>query len=337
MRPLLDSSIVAHRFDATATRQRMAALLAFVMAIAGCARETTPPLDVAAWKAATDSFRQDRIDSLTSDDGWVTLVGLFWLEPGVHRVGSDRASDIRLPGTRATKAVGKLTVAGDTVRFDADPSAHVTLAGEPVTSVQLRPLPDSARPLTLAMGTLRATLIKRTRGLALRVRDTANPNRAAFPGLAHFDPDTSWRLPARFEPYDPPRKVRILDVTGSEDEKSSPGAIVFTKEQEEFRVDVLTDDDTTTYWMIFKDGTSGAETYGAGRYLHAPRPDASGHLTLDFNRAYNPPCAYTRFATCPLPPPQNKLALRVTAGEKRYPGEKALYQESRRQTADGRR
>jgi uncharacterized protein len=230
---------------------------------------------------------------------------------------------VALPRGSAPALLGTIQV-GDSARFVSARNASVFLDTLPVAQVTLRS-DSGGKPTMLRAGTLRLTLIKRPRGLAIRVRDLAHPMRKQFAGLAHFDADTSWRLDARFEPYVPPKTVSILDVTGAEDDKKSPGAVVFVVGGREHRLDAITDSDTTTFWLIFKDASSGAETYGAGRYLHIPRPDANGRTVIDFNRAYNPPCAYTSFATCPLPPAQNRLDVRILAGEKRYPGEKLLH------------
>jgi len=168
--------------------------------------------------------------------------------------------------------------------------------------------------------TLRFFVIERAGNLGVRVRDLSNPHRTGFQGLSYFPVSTAWVFEARFEPYQPARHIRIINILGMEHEYEFPGAVVFVKDGREWRLDaVLEEPGDRELFIMFADATSGHETYGAGRFLYVPLPSA-GRTRLDFNKAYNPPCALNDFATCPLPPPQNHLKLRVDAGEKRYAG-----------------
>jgi uncharacterized protein (DUF1684 family) len=155
----------------------------------------------------------------------------------------------------------------------------------------------------------------------VRVRDRESPRRRDFAGLEHFPASDAWVFDARFEPYVPAKTIRIVNILGLEEDEVSPGALVFEKDGREWRLDAIRESaDAKELFVIFADGTTGRETYGAGRFLYVPLPQ-DGRVRVDFNRAYNPPCAFNRFSTCPLPPDQNRLALRVEAGELKYAGE----------------
>ena len=187
-----------------------------------------------------------------------------------------------------------------------------------ITSPAPRPLQSDAdgTPTVLRLGSLSLHVIRRGERLALRVKDRDNPDRLNFQSTPFFPASMKWRVEARFERYEPPKPVRILNVTGMESDEPSPGALVFEADGRTHRLDVLTEKGEEQFFIIFADQTSGKETYGAGRYLYAGPPDAEGRVAVDFNKAYSPPCAFTSYATCPLPPEQNKLPLRVEAGEK---------------------
>jgi uncharacterized protein len=260
---------------------------------------------VAAW-------RQARLAELTADDGWLTLVGLHWMHEGINRAGSAAGSDLPLP-PEAPAQIGTFTLRGDQVAFEAAPGAGVTVDGAPVGT--LSPEPDKA---TLVCGTLRLLVIRRGSRTGLRVRDTASPARQAFEGLDYFSVQERFRIPARFEPFDPPKVIPIANVLGDSIDWSSPGRLVFAMGGATYSLDALLEKpDAKDFFVIFRDPTSGHTTYPAGRYLHVPLP-TDGRTEVDFNQAYNPPCAFTPFATCPLPPRQNWLIIPIEAGEKAY-------------------
>ena len=145
-----------------------------------------------------------------------------------------------------------------------------------------------------------------------------SPRRRDFRGLQYFPISPDWVFEARFEPYEPHRSIKIVNILGLEDDMESPGAVVFTKNGQEIRLDAVLDGaGATDLFIMFADGTSGHDTYGAGRFLHVPFA-TNGKTLVDFNEAYNPPCAFNNFATCPLPPYQNRMKLKITAGEKNY-------------------
>lgn len=292
---------------------RLLSLLA-VLALAACA-ETSAEDPVARHAQEVESWRQDRLERLERPDGWLSLVGLAWLEEGENACGSDPASAVPLPAT-APPSAGVFLRQGSDVTFVAAPGAGVTHQGRPVERLPLVADADGA-PTVLELGTIRFHLIRRGERLGVRSKDSQSPVRTEFQGIEHYPVSWEWRLEGRFEPYDPPRPVPVPNVLGSIDEELSPGAVVFAAAGRTLRLDVLDGDDEDEVFVIFGDETNGAETYGGGRFLYAGR-EPGGRVVLDFNKAYNPPCAFTPYATCPLPPRQNHLPLAIRAGEKKH-------------------
>jgi uncharacterized protein (DUF1684 family) len=273
--------------------------------------------DPATERAAIEQWQAGRLASLTSETGWLTLAGLFWLQDGAHSFGSAASNSIRLYNAALAPTAGSFVKSGDNVRFVARTGSGVTHDGKPVTTLAL--VPDSrGEPTVLASGTVSFFVIERGGKYGIRVRDKANPHRTHFSGLQYFPISADWALDAHFEPYEPHHHIPITNILGMEENMDSPGALVFRKDGHEWRLDtVLEEPDAKELFVMFADATSGKETYGAGRFMYLPLPQ-NGTVPLDFNKAYNPPCAFNDFATCPLPPYQNRLALRVDAGEKSY-------------------
>jgi uncharacterized protein len=276
-------------------------------------------VDPAAEQASVLAWRQQRFASLTSDTGWLTLAGLFWLNPGSNSFGSGSGNDLVLKNAALADTAGSFDVEGGTVTFSAQPDGAVTLNGQQVDSITLKS-DASGDPTTLASGALRFFVIERAGKLAVRVRDLNNPRRLEFRGLEYFPISSDWAISARFVPYPPGKHIRIVNILGMEEDDVSPGAVVFSRNGHTFRLDTVLEGPTETeLFIMFADATSGRETYGGGRFLYIPRP-AGTMVLVDFNKAFNPPCALNDFATCPLPPPQNRLQLRVSAGERSYAG-----------------
>jgi uncharacterized protein len=285
----------------------------------GASAPEPPAGSLAAERADISAWRAQRVSSLTSDSGWLTLAGLFWLKDGDNSFGRSPGNVLVLDNAALADTAGTFQVAAHKVRFVAQAGSGVTHAGQAVSAIDL--VSDTeGEPTVLASGTLRFFVIERAGNLGVRVRDLNNPHRLQFRGLSYFPVSTGWVFNARFERYEPARHIRIVNILGMEEDQLSPGAVVFERNGREWRLDtVLEQPDDKELFIMFADGTSGHETYGAGRFLYIPRP-AGENVRLDFNQAFNPPCALNDFATCPLPPPQNRLKLRVEAGEKAYAG-----------------
>jgi uncharacterized protein (DUF1684 family) len=257
-----------------------------------------------------------RDERLRDPDGWLTLVGLHWLASGENRFGADADNDVVLRGDGVPAHAGSLWADDGAVRLVAA-SPAVTAAGEAVLESQL--VDDlSGEPTVIDLGSLRMYVIRRGERLGLRVRDRVSPALAAFRGMDHFPIDPEWRLSGRLEPADVGRTIEIVDVTGSVSQDLTPGAVAFERGGATWRIDALPGDDDGTLWLVFGDATNGIETYGGGRFLYTEPVADDGSVVLDFNLAYNPPCVFSPYATCPLPPPQNRLDLRVEAGERDY-------------------
>jgi uncharacterized protein (DUF1684 family) len=267
---------------------------------------------VAAW-------RRERLERLTSDTGWLTLVGLFWLKEGENTFGRASSNALALDNAALPAAAGSFELADHRVRFIAAPGSGVTHQGQAVTELELSS-DAQGEPTVLGRGPLRFFVIERAGHIGVRVRDLESPRRLGFRGLSYFPVSTHWVCPARFEAYQPAQRLKIVNILGMEEEVESPGAVIFEKDGKEWRLDtVLEGPGEQELFIMFADATSGRETYGAGRFLYIPLPQGDS-AQVDFNKAINPPCALNDFATCPLPPPQNRLRLRIDAGEKKYAG-----------------
>jgi uncharacterized protein (DUF1684 family) len=268
-----------------------------------------------AYRREMEHWRQERDAELKREDGWLTLVGLFWLEEGENRFGSGAGNRVIFPEGTAP-AAGSFERHGKDVTVKAAPGVPLTHDGRAVDTMFLKSDADG-RPTVLELGSLRFFVIQRGDRVGVRVKDVKSPALAAFHGIDSFPLRLDWRVDARFEPYNPPKNVPIPNILGQVADTPSPGAVVFEKDGKTYRLDALSGGDDGSLFVIFGDQTNGRETYGAGRFLGTDAPK-DGHILVDFNKAYNPPCAFTSYATCPLPPRQNKLAVKVEAGEKKY-------------------
>jgi len=293
---------------------RSAALTALVIIAIACT-EAPEPLDP-AYAAEIDAWRNQRLERLTADDGWLTLTGLYWLEPGENRFGSAPDGAVVLPDENVPEIAGLLVVAedGSVVAFGEE-GAGVEVDGEPLINTVLATDADGS-PDVITAGRISFYIIDRGGRLAARVKDPEAMTRLTFAGIENFEIDPAYRVEARFEPYAEPREVAIPTVLGQDTSMLAMGVLRFTINGEEQVLEpYVGSPDDDTLFLIFRDGTSGVTTYGAGRFLSADAPGDDGTTVLDFNLAYNPPCAFTPYATCPLPPPQNVLDIAIEAGE----------------------
>ncbi|MGD8378225.1 MAG: DUF1684 domain-containing protein [Gammaproteobacteria bacterium] len=294
----------------------IATLLGAVLSACGSGPNDT--LSDAAYRQSIRQWRAQRLAGLTRPDGWLSLVGLLWLKPGDNSFGAAASNDLTLDDPRAPGRIGTFTLSHDGVRFTPAPGTPLTEDGKPVAG-PLAMVPDThEHPTELASGSIRFYAIERVGRFGVRVKDSQAPTRVGFKGLDYFPIDRGWRFHARFVAYDPVKKIPIVNVLGMVEDMPSPGALVFEKNGKTFRLDTV-DEGGDQLFVMFADKTSGKSTYGAGRFIYVDKP-VDGHVVLDFNEAYNPPCAFTSFATCPMPPPGNRLKLAITAGEKRYAG-----------------
>lgn len=267
-----------------------------------------------SYKAEIEQWRHDREARLKSDGGWLTVTGLFWLKEGENTVGAGKSNTIVLPSGSAPESLGVFKFHNGLTQFQSADGARVLVNGKPAAMATLKP-DTSDEPDMIQVEDLTMFVIQRGKRFGIRLRDKKSEMRRAFTGLKFFPPDPRYRVMAKFTPYNPPKIIPIPNILGDTEGEASPGYVEFSLNGHACRLDPVTEDGTL--FFIFKDLTSGKETYPPGRFLNTPMPK-NGEVMLDFNKAYNPPCAFTPYATCPLPPEQNHLALRIAAGELRY-------------------
>src|SRR5882762_7974835 len=295
--------------------------LVFAIAFSiACNKPKTTSFDTAGYKAELEKWQNDRLTNLKKQDSWLTLVGLYWLKEGENKFGSNAANSVALPKDKAPDVAGSFWLDKGHVHLAALQSANITVDGKPATALDLKDDNDDNGPTILKRGTLIINIVKRSDRIGVRVKDSQAAARLQFKGLEYFPTDPKWRVEARLEPYQPAKVIPITNVLGMTDDEASPGALAFEVDGKNYRIDPILEKGETDLFVMIADQTTGKETYGAGRYLYVKPADANGKVVIDFNKAYSPPCAFTNFATCPLPPQQNRLPFRIDAGEKKYAG-----------------
>lgn len=293
------------------TLQR-ALLCAIGFAIAAGAVCVVTAANDTTYQATIQKWRQEREASLKSDNGWLTVSGLFWLHEGENRFGSDTLNDIVLPKGEAPLDAGSFEFHAGRTIVHVRAGVPIKMNGKAVNTAELRP--DSGD--LIALGNLSLYVHASGARYSIRLKDKNSTLRKTFRGLRWFPVDESYRVAARFVPYNPPKKALIQNIMGDVTEINVPGYAVFTLRGKELRLDAE-EADAEGVSFVFRDLTSGKETYGAARFLDTDAPQ-NGSVILDFNQAYNPPCAYNPYTTCPLPPPENRLRVRIPAGEMAY-------------------
>lgn len=263
----------------------------------------------------TEAWHAARLQALRAEDGWLNLAGLFWLKEGDNSFGSGPGDDLRFPEGRIPAASGKLVRNGFQVRLQTSDGSGVHLDGLPVGEAMVFDTGSSRFPV-MSYGSLRWTIIRRSERIGVRLRDLDHPALRSFKGVDRFPVGQDWVVRARLEKSPIPRTIPITNVLGQTNLLPSPGRLVFSLQGRTFALDAL--EEGEELFILFGDATNGEGTYASGRFLYAQRPGADGTTMLDFNRAINPPCAFTPYATCPLPPKQNILPLEVRAGEKDF-------------------
>jgi len=256
-----------------------------------------------AYIAKVNTWRTERTDELLTKGGFLSLAGLFWLEEGVNTYGSGEENQLIFPD-KAPLNLGMILYENDSIY-------SVSTEGD---TLHMNP-PEMVPPVIRA-GTLSWHIIKRGERFAIRLKDTESEARKNFHPLEYFPIDPKWNITATFIPFEEPTKIPIENKAGFTSLTPSPGQLHFEIDGNNFSLDVM--EEEKDLFIIFGDLTNGSETYGAGRYVHTPKPDEHGKVLLDFNQSYNPPCVFTEFATCPLPPKQNIMNIKVLSGELSY-------------------
>jgi len=284
-------------------------LFAILASLISC--QSRPGSETETFLKEHQEWQEKRVSNLTSENGWLNLAGLFWLGKGPNTIGSDQSNSIVFPES-ASPFIGTLQLVDQQIYFTSHVDCQVFEDGEAVTKIDMN-VDRSGNPTLLKTGSFGWFIIQRGERYAIRLRDYEHPDLKNFHGIESFPTDPQWRVEAEFIEFSEPLSISIPNVMGTVDEGVCPGALEFTIDGEIHRL--FPTEAGSVFFVIFADQTSAVETYGAGRFLSVEKADAEGKLYINFNRAYNPPCAYTEFATCPLPPRENILKTRITAGE----------------------
>jgi len=294
---------------------RLCAFAVLVASLLGCTGDPTGSAviqDQNAYLAEIEEWKAERVASLKGPTGFLNLIGLFWLRQDVSTFGSSPDSDFVLPG-HAAATVGSFHRENEQLVMSVESGIEVFHDQTPIREIVMDD-DQSDQPVVLTHGSLAWTVIRRDEKLAVRVRDFDNPAIEAFKPIKYFPVDGSFRVPATLERFDEPRQLRVDTViTGLDWRPQSPGKLKFEFADESYELEAYNSGDEL--FVVFGDLTNSRETYPAGRFLYASMPDESGLTILDFNKAYNPPCAYNEFATCPVASPQNRLKTKILAGE----------------------
>ena len=270
---------------------------------------------------SVEKWRTDQETDLRKEDGWLTLAGLFWLKDGVNTMGAGPQFDVRLTDNFKGGKFGEIDFRNGVARLKVASGVDAQCDGKPVSTIELVS-DEKGKPTEIRVGSQMFYLIRREDRFGIRLKDNQSKARLAFKGLNWFPVDQSYRVPAQLEVLPEPKELMVPNVLGGHFKMKSPGRLRFTLHGQEYSLQPVLNDDGSLF-IIFRDATNSSETYGAGRFLDADKP-IDGKTTLDFNKATNPPCAFTHYATCPLPPEGNDLRVAIKAGEKRYENQAAL-------------
>lgn len=265
----------------------------------------------AAYRKDYQKWQTELTDDLKKN--WLTLVGLFWLKDGANRVGGDHKLEVPLPQEKVPPQIGVIDFHSRKAVFTSTDDAKVMSEGKPVKTIELKP-DVSGKPTVLQIGDIKMLMIQRGQKYGMRVRDANSEGLKEFKGTAFYPVSGNYIVTATFVPYDKPKKVAIPTVLGEPAEMESTGYVEFTLNGQKQHLQALSESPDELFFII-KDQTAGKGTYPAGRFLYTD-PPKDGKVLMDFNKAHNPPCAWTPYATCPLPPKENYMKVRVEAGEK---------------------
>lgn len=284
-----------------------------VGSVLACSLSASPIPENQDYRQEIEQWRKERVERLKAEDGWLTLVGLHWLEDGTQSIGSAADNDLVL--SVGPQHLGTIAKQGGKILFSVAPHVDVAISGTNSREANLES-DRSGNPTVVRFGGAQFIVVERSGRFGLRVKDPHAPTRTAFSGLDYFKSDPDWRIKARFVPHPAGKTISIASVINTLDDMPNPGALHFKKGGKAYRLEVVDEGDGSLF-IIFADRTNGKSTYGPGRFLYADKP-VGGETIIDFNKAYNPPCAFNAYSTCPLPPPENRLDLAITAGEKKY-------------------
>lgn len=291
-------------------------LFFFVLTLVGCQSSKHTQEEIDAFKNEIDEWHKERADFQLSRDGWINVRGLYWLKEGINSFGTDPSNDLVFPSGSINAKAGFFILRDTVVSMELSPETKVTSESKPFSSTIIFH-PDSTKVPILENEGLQWFVVKRQDKIGIRLRDFESEKLKSFKGIESYDADLDWRFNAKFV-IPTGKRIEIANVLGQTNLRPVTATLTFEYGDESYSLNAI--DEDGKLFVIFGDETNGKETYGSGRYLYASLPTEPGVdvVILDFNMAYNPPCAFTEFATCPLPPQQNILPFAVTAGEKAY-------------------
>jgi len=263
-----------------------------------------------------EKWRAQHEAELKTDNGWLTVAGLFWLKDGVNTIGAGVGFDIELTENFKQGKFGEINFRNGKAVLKVENGVEALTDGKIVSEIELIS-DETGKPGAIQTGSQTFYLIKREDRFGIRLKDKNSKERINFTGLKWFPVDEDYKIKAKFEAFDVPKEILIPNVLGGNFKMKSPGVLRFKLNGKKYALEPVLEEGSDELFIIFRDATSRTETYGAGRFLYAKRAE-NGKVILDFNKSENPPCAFTSFATCPLPPPQNRLEVEIKAGEKRY-------------------
>jgi uncharacterized protein len=263
-----------------------------------------------------EKWRGERETNLKKETGWLTVAGLFWLKEGTNTVGAGEKFDVRLTDNFKKGKLGEIEFRNGAAVLKVEQGIEAQSDGKNISAPVELVSDEKGKPTEIRTGTQTLYLIKREERFGIRLKDSNSEARRNFKGLHWFPVDESYKVTARLEPWPEPKELSVPNVMGGNFKMKSPGLLKFTVKGKESALQPVLEDDGTLF-LIFGDGSNQSETYKPGRFLYAEKP-VNGEVVLDFNKAENPPCAFTPYATCPLPPAGNKLEAEIKAGEKRY-------------------
>jgi uncharacterized protein (DUF1684 family) len=264
-----------------------------------------------------EKWRGDHEVNLKKETGWLTVAGLFWLKDGTNTIGAGEKFDVRLTDNFKPGKFGEIEFKEGKAVLKVEKGVDAQIDGKSVSAPVDLVSDEKGKPTEIRTGTQTFFLIKREERFGIRLKDSNSEARRNFKGLHWFPIDESYKVTARLEAWPEPKELSVPNVLGGNFKMKSPGVLKFSLNGKECSLQPVMEDDDGTLFIIFGDGSNRSETYKSGRFLYAEKA-VNGETILDFNKAENPPCAFTPYATCPLPPPGNKLEVEIKAGEKRY-------------------
>jgi uncharacterized protein (DUF1684 family) len=269
----------------------------------------------ASYQTEIKEWDAKRLESLKSATGWVNLAGLYWLKPGENRFGKSKTNELVFDHPEFPDQLGSFVLTDKEVRWKTASGQTVLDKNSPVEETVIFQV-EAGQPKSLAYKTFRWSIIKRENLIGVRFRDLANPALDKLQKIDRFKPTSKWVIKASFEPSLIPT-ILTTNILGQTYSQPHPGKVIFEIDGKKFVLDVVDEGDPDAYHIVFGDDTNGEESYASGRFLDIPKPDANGQTVIDFNKAYNPPCAFSEFSTCPIPTKANTLPIRILAGEKK--------------------